>query len=145
MLDIAKRNVGALSDDITKAPYKVLMNSGTNSFVLLNSVMVVRNTEKILQLKKDRLTGRERLVAIHGNRFIAHCVLQQLSTDEGFSKGCLEKDALQITTQTIIDDLILPITNAINDLYVDSYPANIFKNATKCKNIFDLISKSDTQ
>lgn len=36
---LAKRNVGALSEDITKAPYKVLINGGTNSFVLLNTVL----------------------------------------------------------------------------------------------------------
>ena len=137
---LAKRNVGALSDDITKAPYKVLMNSGTNSFALLNSVLVIRYIDKELQLRRERLAGRERLVAVHGNRFIAYCVLQKVSADEGFLKGVLANDVLQTTVHSIIDSLIAPVTKVINDLYSESYPANIFKNATKCKAILDLIT-----
>ena len=48
---LAKKYVGALSEDITKAPYKVIVNPGTNTFALLNSVMVVRYLEKELQVK----------------------------------------------------------------------------------------------
>lgn len=132
---LAKRNVGALSDDITKSPYKVLMNAETNSYALLNSVMVVRYVDKELQSKKEELTGRERLVTVHGNRFIAYCVLQKLGSDESFSRGLLTADYLQSQTQGIVDELISPITAAMNQLYSDSYPANIFKNVTKCKAI----------
>ena len=132
---LAKRNVGALSDDITKSPYKVLMNAETNSYALLNSVMVVRYVDKELQSKKEELTGRERLVTVHGNRFIAYCVLQKLGSDESFSRGILTADYLQSQTQGIVDELISPITAAMNQLYSDSYPANIFKNVTKCKAI----------
>lgn len=132
---LAKRNVGALSEDITKAPYKVLMNNETNSFALLNSVMVVRYVEKVLQSKKESLAGRERLVAVHGNRFIAYCVLQTLKTDEAFFKGIAFGDGLYSQTAEIINDYIPSITKIMNELYADSYPANIFKNATKCKAI----------
>lgn len=134
---LAKRNVGALSEDITKAPYKVLMNAGTNSFSLLNSVMVVRYVDRELQSKREELSGRERLVMIHGNRFIAYCVLQRLCIEEAFSRGVINKDDLQSRTQSIVNDLIPLVTHAMNELYADSYPANIFKNATKCKAILD--------
>ena len=137
---LAKRNVGALSEDITKPPYKVLMNAGTNSYALLNSVMVVRYVDKELQSKKEELTGRERLVTVHGNRFIAYCVLQKLGSDENFSRGILAADYLQRQTQGLVDELIAPITAAMNQLYSDSYPANIFKNVTKCKAILEQMS-----
>lgn len=132
---LAKRNVGALSEDITKAPYIVLMNAGTNSFAILNSVMIIRNIEKKLQLKKASLTGRERLVAVHGNRFIEHCVLQELNANGNFFTGIVFSEELEDRADTIVDALIPKITDVMNTLYADSYPANIFKNVTKCKAI----------
>ena len=134
---LAKRNVGALSDDITKPPYKALINTGTNSFALLNSVMVIRYLERVLQTKKEKLTGRERLVAVHGNRFIAYCVLQQLKKEDDFSASVVPSDELQRRTLSTIEQLIVAVTTAMNDLYSDSYPANIFKNVTKCKAILE--------
>ena len=134
---IAKRNIGALSEDITKAPYKVLMNTGTNSFSLLNGVMVIRYVDKMLQMKKEELTGRARLVTVHGNRFIAHCVLQRLVKDEGFSRCGIDADDLQRRSAAIVDELIPSVTLAMNELYADSYPANVFKNASKCKSILE--------
>ena len=135
----AKRNIGALSEDITKAPYKVLMNKGTNSFSLLNGVMVIRHVDKVLQMKKNELTGRERLLTVHGNRFIAHCVLQRLVKDERFSKCAIDTNDLQRRSATIVDELIPSVTLAMNELFADSYPANVFKNATKCKSILEQI------
>ena len=55
--NIAKRNVGNLSEDITKAPYKDLFNSLTNSFEVLNAVLVVREIENRLQEKKKTASG----------------------------------------------------------------------------------------
>ena len=132
---LAKRNVGALSEDITKAPYKVLMNSGTNSFSLLNSVMVVRYTEKTLQTMKRKMSGRERLVVVHGNRFIAYCVLQRLSKNEDFSKGILPITDLQKETEALIQTIVVSLTRTTNELYADSYLGSVFKNVSKCKTI----------
>lgn len=132
---LAKRNVGALSEDTAKAPYRVLMNAGTNSFALLNSVMVVRYVERELQSKREELIGRERLATVHGNRFITYCVLQRLGIKEAFSKCVFNNDYLQSRTQSIVNELISPVTLAMNELCADSYPANIFKNVTKCKAI----------
>ena len=80
----AKRNVGALTEDITKAPYKVLINPSINTYELLNGVMVVRYVDKALQAKKALLSGKEKLVTIHGNRFIAYCVLQKVKKENSF-------------------------------------------------------------
>ena len=137
---LAKRNVGALSEDITKAPYKALINTGTNSFALLNGVMVIRLIERTLQTRKEALTGRERLVTVHGNRFIAYCVMQQLKNSSDFSTSVLQNEELQRRAIPIVEGLIAPVTTAMNLLYSDSYPANIFKNVTKCKAILEQIS-----
>lgn len=138
----AKRNVGALSEDITKPPYKIFFNEGTNSFEILNGVMILRYIDKELQKKKLELSGKEKLVTVHGNRFIGYCVLQELKKDDKFSKGLVFSEELQNKTEGIVDRLLDPITSAINELYAESYPANIFKNVTKCKSIFNKMNEN---
>ena len=136
---LAKRNVGALSDDISKAPYTILFDKDINSFQLLNSVMIVRYVDKELQAKKEALVGRERLVAVHGNRFIAYCTLQKFKSKFDFDKKLIFGEELLDDTKKNIDYLIIPITKVMNELYADSYPANIFKNSTKCKHIYQAL------
>ena len=135
----AKRNIGALSEDITKPPYKVLINAGINTNELLNSVMIVRYVDKELRKRKQELSGKERLVTIHGNRFIAYCVLQQLKKDVNFSDKPLYGEQLQNRTYKLVDSPIKPITDSIKEIFPDSYPANIFKNITKCKDIYEKV------
>ena len=104
--------------------------------------MVIRALERILQAKKERLSGRERLVTVHGNRFIAFCVLQQLKKEADFTTSVIPTDELQRRTFPIAEQLVTSVTMAMNDLYSDSYPANIFKNVTKCKAILERMNSA---
>lgn len=141
---LAKRNVGGLSEDINKAPYKVLFNSGTNSYVLINSVKAIRKIESYLQAKKEQTTGRERLVYVHANRFISYCVIQSLKNDPNYEKAILESDYLDKLITPIINEKLPQIILQMNTLYADSYPGNIFKNTGKCKEIYrQLTLKND--
>lgn len=70
--NLAKRNVGALSDDITKTLYKALFNPSTNAFELINAVFVVREVEKQLQIFKESAFGKQYGARVHGNRLIEH-------------------------------------------------------------------------
>ena len=129
---LAKRNVGALSEDITKAPYKVLINGGTNSFVLLNTVLYMREVEKYLQEKKTLAeNNRERLIYIHGNRVMLHLVLQVVKMDANFYTTILDCHGMRDKVAPLIDDLESRLAETIER----SYPANIFKNVQKCKGI----------
>lgn len=132
---LAKRNVGALAEDITKAPYKVLFNASTNSYLILNSILILREVEQYLQAKKGVLVGKEKLVCIHGNRFIAHHVLQTLKSESGFSAEVIKKENVKVQIISLIDKAIPEIAFYIAELYSESYPANIFKNITKCTEI----------
>ena len=49
-------------------------------------------------------------------------------------------EQIQNQTNEIVEGLINPITRAIEELYPESYPANVFKNVTKCKAIFEKIN-----
>lgn len=130
----AKGNVGTLSEDITKTPYKALMNPSTNSFVLLNSVLYMREVENYLQTKKEQAkNNRERLVCIHANRFILHFVL--LSTTHEFETAVIEKENIREEIKGTVDVLVEKTTQLIDEIFADSYPANIFKNISKCKTL----------
>lgn len=75
---VAKGNIGALTENIAKAPYKLLFNSGTNSFSMYNGVQVLRAVDRLLKQYESTTTGRKRLVLIHGNRFLLHRILQKI-------------------------------------------------------------------
>lgn len=133
---IAKGNVGALSEDITKTPYKALMNGSTNSYVLLNSVLFMREVERCLQDKKEHVNNnRERLVCIHANRFILHFVLKHLAQNENFNINVMDKDCIRNSVSPLVEVLVDQTTQFIDELFPESYPANIFKNSTKCKQL----------
>lgn len=133
---IAKGNVGALSEDITKTPYKALMNGSTNSYVLLNSVLYMREVERCLQEKKEHVNNnRERLVCIHANRFILHFVLKYLAQNENFNINVMDKDCIRNSVFPLVEVLVDQTTQFIDELFPESYPANIFKNSTKCKQL----------
>lgn len=138
---LAKRNVGALSEDTSKAPYKALINPSTNSFKIINSVKIIRRIEQILQDKKERLTGKERLVCIHGNRFIEYCYLQRMIPKFDFLTDIIDNKVINDEIESSVDEEINKICNVLNNLYADSYPANIFKNTSKCRDIYTEITK----
>ncbi len=133
---IAKGNVGALSEDITKMPYKALVNRSTNSYALLNSGIDMREVERCLQDKKEQVkSNRERLVCIHANRFILHFILKDKGKSENFNISVIDKDSIQNGVISLVDVLVDQTTQFIDELFPESYPANIFKNSTKCKQL----------
>ncbi|MGI6057345.1 MAG: AIPR family protein [Bilifractor sp.] len=135
---LAKRNVGALTDDISKAPYKRLFNSSTNSFIIINSVLLDRIVEKILTEERKKSSGKQKLVCIHGNRFIEYCCLQRYKIEiSDFDQEVVVNNSMEQEIAQTIVELITAITSIINQLYSDSYPANIFKNQSKCQEIYN--------
>ena len=81
---LVKRNIGALTEDITKTPYQLLFNGGTNSFTMFNGVQVLRSVETCINRSESGVTGRMRLVLIHGNRFLLHMILLQIKESPEF-------------------------------------------------------------
>lgn len=140
----AKSNVGALSEDITKTPYKALVNPSTNSFALLNAVLFMREIERYLQEKKTQArNNKERLVCIHANRFIVHVALQKIANNEWFNTTVVDKNNIRTLSNPFVDAFVPQITQIINELFPESYPANIFKNITKCRAVEERINTSE--
>lgn len=78
LVHLAKQNVGALTDDITKRPYIILFNPSTNSRALVNNVRLLRIVEKYIQSKQKKTEGRQKNILIQGNRVLLYLVLNKV-------------------------------------------------------------------
>jgi hypothetical protein len=127
----AKREVGKLWEDITKAPYTMLFNQSTGATRVWRSVEIMRLADDMLKTTATIQQARIRLISTHGNRFILHIVFNSLS--DIFS---VELDTVQIAKiQRRIAETLVKLGDPARQLFDSSYPSNFFKNATKCKGI----------
>ncbi len=137
----AKREIGRLWDDISKAPYRALFNDGVNGPNLWRKVLISRVIEKRLDdLHKDS-EGRARLCAIHGNRLIMFLIFQNLSSSVLSGVGELsisEEDEIESLTNEIYQKAF----SVIEEDYPDAYPASLFKNQTKCGHVVARVQAS---
>lgn len=137
-----KREVGIIFDDISKAPYKLIFNDGVTSFLLWNTIKVSRIFDNYNANFQRDLTGIERLISVHGNRFLLYMVFNEIkrrSIDLRSQNVNLEEELIKDISLHYIYEI-----KAIRDqLYPEGYIANIFKSASKCKSIFELIESEN--
>lgn len=128
----AKREIGRLWDDIKDAPYKILFNGSLSGPTLWRQVLILRAIEERLSSFRSERDGRKRLLAVHGNRFIAHLVMQRLPAVTVDGDGSLEKSERAIvrkTTRAVYNTVL----SLANKYYGDAYLGSLFKNGSKCK------------
>ena len=135
IIALAKRNIGALTESIDKAPYKLLFNGGTNSFCLHNGVFVLRAVERCIKQNEPGTTGRKRGVLVHGNRLLLHLILGQVKSSDGYDTQYLSSESVNTIVEAIFLEYWDKVYNAMEEKYPDSYPANIFKNVGRLREI----------
>jgi hypothetical protein len=128
----AKREVGMLYDDITKPPYTAIFNGGTTAKSLWEAVTVLRNVEVALTLEQQQRMGKDQLIAIHGNRFVLHLVFQELRRDPTNSNVATDSGS---RTRELVRRMLDSTIRNVLDYYPTAYPASLFKNATKCRDL----------
>lgn len=138
----AKGNVGALTENIDKAPYKLLFNGSTNSFQLVNNVRVLRVVDTFLKRKEISATGRKRLVLVHGNRFMLHMVLSELHSEANYDSSFLDVELIEARTLDICGKLWEKIYAAQEAKYPEAYPAYIYKNSGRIRTLKEAIRKT---
>jgi hypothetical protein len=125
----AKREVGMLYEDITKSPYTTIFNKGTNGKALWQAVMVLRSVEAELKKEQQEREGKEQLITIHGNRFVLHLVFQNLPPDLDLQTGTsASENSIRELTSKLLESTIKHVL----EHFPTAYPANLFKNASKC-------------
>jgi hypothetical protein len=141
-----KDKISSFWKDIDEAPYKMIFNSSTDSLKVWKLVQIQRIVERWLSKKskrKEEYQKREHLIAVHGNRIILHLVYQSLNSmlddhdaNEVEISRKLVKETLK-NTKKYFENLVV----SVDDLYQGSYPANVFRNIGKCKNIIKNINE----
>lgn len=128
----AKREVSRLYEDIEKAPYTVLFNPSLTALKVWRCVQVSRNLDTFLKEAQANKEGKERLVAIHGNRLLLHFVFRELPSSIFDSD---KADAELAKVPDLGKKYLSRLTAEIMQNYATSYPGQLFKNVSKCKNI----------
>lgn len=135
----AKRYISGLWENTKKEPYTTLFHAKTTGAYLLKCVDVLRRVDVILQKHVEAKEKKEKLIAVHGNRFIAFCVFEMLrklalfgSEAEFVAPGGVEHQTEEITTR---------VTDYIMKEYSEAYPGNFFKNQEKQTEVFQHIMK----
>jgi hypothetical protein len=136
----AKRYVSSLWHDISKAPYRALINKALVGIKYWRIVQTFRYIEKYITDYRKEFTGRKSMYLVHGNRiieYLAFMKLNSLVSEKDFSEKPISE----------IDDLIKNnILSIIEFLYAvgekeypDAMLAFLFKNSKKCKKIADIV------
>lgn len=132
---LTKRNVGALTESIEKTPYKLLFNGSTNSFSLYNNVQVLRAVDHCIAQNEPTVTGRKRLVLVHGNRYLLHVILGRTQGIDGFATQYISKEQITIMVQSIFTEIWESVYAAMEAHFPESYPAHIFKNVGRLREL----------
>ena len=137
----AKREIGRLWDDIDQPPYRLLFNPTLTGPKLWRQVLIVRAVERALATHRKDDEGRKRLLAVHGNRFLTHLVMEALSDDIVDGDASLEGGQEKLITGKA-EAVYRAALKLLNDLYPDSYLGSLFKNASKCKHLKEQYERS---
>lgn len=136
-----KSNYGKIFEEITKTPYKTIFNNSISTYKIWNCIVVYRIFEKSNEEYKNSQTGIKKLLSIHGNRFLLHMIYQSMKKtidfDSAYKKNDLDIREIVKTSIPMFIDEIMQIKSAE---FTDAYPANIFKNASRCKIIKEKMS-----
>ena len=143
LVHLAKQNVGALTEDISRKPYTILFNTSTNSRALVNNVRIMRLVERYLQNRQKETDGKLKSIVIHGNRILLYLVLK-------FAKGkypkydaeLLDYNCLEQEIDNICENLICQIQEKIGQENFNCPYMMIFKSLNRTKALISLLDPS---
>lgn len=136
---LAKGNIGALTENIAKAPYKLLFNRGTNSFSLYNGAQVLRAVDRLLKQHEATAIGRKRLVLVHGNRFLLHRILEKIKCSDGFDDKYMSSEMINRLVTEHFQEQWDSIFSAMETKFPDAYPSYLFRNVGRLKELVDVM------
>ena len=123
----AKREVSRLFAQ-TGSEYRRIFNPSTDPLMLLNSVLVVRRVDALLDQIANQTSGVDLGVAIHGRLIVAHLALKKAGLNNLKDPGWNLAEGLKD-----INSYVLDVTGKLAEAFPDnSYPGNVFKNRSRC-------------
>jgi hypothetical protein len=134
----AKREVGKLWENIDKAPYKQIFNPSVTGIRVWRAVEIMRAVDACLAQGHVKSNGKTRLVAVHGNRFILHKVFRSIPSGT-LDNAKLDFIATVAGVGSAVSRILDTLVTAVAEKYASSYPASLFKNLTKCKDLANVV------
>jgi AIPR protein len=130
----AKREIGKLWEDTSKAPYKALFNPSVSGMRMWHCIQIMRSIDRALQDKLKVITGRDSGFLVHGNRCTAHLTFQKLPMSIVNASSSLPSD-IDALVSKYLDEVYEELTAQANALYPQAYLAQLFKNQKKLSEI----------
>jgi hypothetical protein len=94
------------------------------------AVEVMRSVDSELRSYQLNHEGKNRLIATHGNRFVLHMIFQS-----GIDLNDENLDATIELAKSQAATTLSELIEATMSLYETSYPSNLFKNLSKCREL----------
>ena len=132
-----KREIGKLWESTEKGYYKQLYNPSVSGRFVFNCVMTQMFIDRALKSKENELeVGRDQGIVIHGNRFIAMQIFEQLDLGSYKSKTYnFDNTELGTRMKAKVDYHFNQLKAIIDESYDNSILSTLFKNSKKCKEI----------
>jgi hypothetical protein len=105
---------------------------------LWNTIKVCRTFDRLNADYQKENNGINKMISVHGNRFLLHMIFKELKNSYDFTKEYIDIDEKIIKNNS--EKYIELLCDAKNNLYPDAYPANIFKNAGRCKELKEFVN-----
>jgi AIPR protein len=138
MAVIAKSAVGRLWESTERAPSKTLFNGRTSALRLWRAVRTMREVDRQLETRRKSLEGRERAVAVQGNRVALHLVFKDLDLADVDDPGA-DWDAKLAVVPEKTDQVLDLMIKHVEAEYAGNYITSLFKNAGRCERLVQLV------
>ncbi len=133
----AKRYISGLWENSKKEPYTSIFNAATTGEYVVQCVDVMKWVDAVLDAETAKKEKKERLILVHGNRFILFCVFKWIS-----ESGKVPKKNHEL--EEFILQLISFVTEHILTGYPEAYPGNFFKNQERQAELLAAIEKQSS-
>jgi hypothetical protein len=137
-----KREIGRLWENLEKAPYRALFNPSVSGLQVWRCVQLQRQIDKNLDdlaAGLEQVGGRSYSVAIHGNRLIALLVFLDVPKPKLQDPNSPFDD---YNSTTFVAPRIAKAHSVLHEALEKEYPGSViptlFKNASKCKKLFEV-------
>ena len=95
--------------------------------------------DQALGVEHKRLSGRDLLVAIHGNRLVANMVFAKIGPAV-LKDPNIDFPGATAAVPQMTADAFEAVRSVVSTDYDKNYPASLFKNATRCREILQKAS-----
>lgn len=93
---------------------------------------MLRAVESTLSKTKSARLGRERSVAVQGNRIVAHLVFRLLDTND-IDDPDVDWDARRLEIPVLTERALDALTRKVEELHSTNYITSLFKNTSRCR------------